>query len=130
MKLTGVAPLILRPHLLDGQLTVTKSPAQTDPAHKRLLDTGLALPVGKGHCGAVALLSCLGPQHLVHLLREGEPAGEGGGLPIYGCLVALVADSTCGRNMKNVTMVIQRVWLFVCRCYSNKRGLGFIKTAN
>lgn len=94
MELAGVARLVHCPDLGDGQLSFAEAAAQADPLAELVADPELAvLPVG-GHGGAVALLGCLPPQHLLHPLGEAVPAGEGGRLPAHRRLIALYRSFT------------------------------------
>ena len=134
MELAGVARLVLRPGLLDGQLGVTQAAAQANPTHE-LVSYGLVatLSVG-GHGGGVALLGRLPPQHLEHPLRDAVPARQGGRLPAHGRLVALQAHFTWEMNMiecliafkLNVGLICFTRLLFV-RSHANRRSLGVMK---
>lgn len=89
MELTGVAGFILRPDRLDSELRVANVLAQADPTDELIRDALVATLGAGGHGGRVALLGRLPPQHLVHLLWDAVPAGQGGRLPAHSCLVAL-----------------------------------------
>lgn len=89
VELAGVAGLVHRPDLLDGQLSVAEAPAQTDPLAERGSNADLSQYPVKGHGGAVALLGCLLPQHLAHTRGEAVPAGKGGCLPAHCRVIAL-----------------------------------------
>lgn len=78
VELTGVAGLILRPDLLDGQVGVPQGEAQADPTRKLVGYVPVAVLGVGGHGGGVALFGRLPPQHLAHPLREAVPAGQGG----------------------------------------------------
>lgn len=100
MELAGVARLVHRPDLLDGQLSAAEAAVHTEAPGEAIRHAELAvLPVG-GHSGGVALLGRLLPQHLLHPLREAVAAGEGGRLPAHHRLVALCGSFTWHTSMR------------------------------
>lgn len=94
VELAGVARLVYRPDLVDGQLSFPQAAAQTDPRAELINNVDLAVLPVEGHSGAVALLGCLLPQHLAHPVGEAVPAGQGGRLPAHRRLIALYRSFT------------------------------------
>lgn len=118
VELAGVARLVLRLHLLDGQLGVGQASAQTNPTHELIRHALVAVLGVGGHGGGVALFGRLPPQHLLDPLGEAVPAGEGGGVPAHGRLVAIQVHFTWGKGkaavMKMKTQCgltcVQKLW--------------------